>query len=161
MKTIVIAKVAPEGWLVKDVRHGRWEVRETALQILQAAKSVQTGKVAIEKGMAAQAIAPYLTDLMRQFGRWVEIIPVSHGNQRKYDRIQWALQGRVEKGRIKLNPGPWNAKLIEQACDFPDPRSHDDLLDALAYVDQAATTVYLDEFETEDNYQPLDRLTGY
>ena len=159
---ITIAKVSPEGWWVKEIRHGRWEVRETALQILQAARSVGTGKVGIEKGMALNAMYPYLTDLMRQFNRWVEIVPLSHGNQRKYDRIQWALQGRVQKGRIRLNPGAWNAKLIEQACDFPDSKSHDDLLDSLAYVDQVTTTVYMDEFEgLEEEYQPQDALTGY
>lgn len=158
---IVVAKVTTDGWWVKEIQYGRWDVRETALRIFTAAKSVGTAKVGIERGIAQQAVMPYLTDMMRQFNRWLEVIPLSHKNQAKYDRIQWALQGRAEKGRILLNPGEWNNKLIEQACDFPDPKSHDDLLDALAYVDQMATTVYLSEFDYEQNYEPVDQVSGY
>jgi len=158
---ICIAKVTPEGWWVKEIQYGRWDVRETALKLLLACKSVGTSRIGIEKGLAQQAVMPYLTDVMRQYRRWLSVELLSHGNQRKYDRIQWALQGRVERGLVTLNPGPWNAKLIEQACDFPDPRTHDDLLDALAYVDQMATVTYMNEFEGMDKYNPQDPLTGY
>ncbi len=157
---IAIAKVSESGWWVKEIRFGRWTVHETALQIMQAAKSVGTKRVGIEKGVTYQAVLPYLTDLMRKYNRWMEVIPLTHGNQRKADRIQWALQGRAEKGRIQLCPGEWNTRFIEEACDFPDPRSPDDLIDALAYVDQMATTVY---YNTFDGGEPpaLDYLTGY
>ena len=159
---IAVVKVTTDGWWVKEIIHGQWDVQETALQILLAARRSGCPRVGIEKGIAAQAVAPYLTDLMRKYNRWLEIIPLTHGNQRKQDRIQWALQGRCEKGRVLLNPGPWNKKLIEQACDFPDTRSHDDLLDALSYIDQMATTVYIDEFDGMNNeYRPLDPELGY
>lgn len=159
---IAIVKAAPDGWWIKDIRYGRWTVHETALQIMQAAKSVGTKKVGIEKGITFQAVLPYLTDLMRKYNRWMEVVPLSHGNQRKTDRIQWALQGRAEKGKIKLAPGAWNSKFIEEACDFPDPRSPDDLIDAVAYVDQMVTTVYMDEFTgQEQEYNPDDPITGY
>lgn len=158
---IVVAKVGPEGWWVKDIDYGKWDVRETALRMFLACKDVGTSKLGIEKGLAQQAVMPYLTDMMRQYGRWLDVTPLSHKNQAKYDRIQWALQGRAQKGKIRLNPGPWNDKLIEQACDFPDPRAHDDLIDALAYVDQMATIVYQSEFDYKDNYQPLDPVSGY
>jgi hypothetical protein len=158
---IVVAKVTPEGWWVKEIKSGRWDVRECALQLFTACKSVGTMRLGIEKGMAHQAVTPYLQDMMRQYNRWLEIVPLSHKNTAKFDRIQWALQGRCQKGRIKLNPGPWTNKLIEQACDFPDPRAHDDLLDALAYVDQMAATVYMNDFEYETAYQPQDAIAGY
>lgn len=159
---IAVVKVTTEGWWVKEIIHGQWDVQETALQILMAAKRCGCQRVGIEKGMSANAVYPYLTDLMRKYNRWLEVIPLSHGNQRKYDRIQWALQGRAEKGRIMLNPGPWNKKLVEQACDFPDPRSHDDLIDALSYVDQMAKTVYFDDFTGMNNeYEPEDSVLGY
>lgn len=159
---IAIVKVHPNGWWVKEIRHGRWDVRETALQILTACKSVQTARVGIEKGSLMAAVTPYMTDLMRQYSRWVEIIPLTHGNKDKPTRIQWALQGRAERGLISLNPiGTWCNKLLDQACDFPDPRSHDDLLDALSYIDQMATAVYLDEFEGMETWKPLDAQAGY
>ena len=158
---IVVCKVGPEGWWVKEIDYGKWDVRECALRIFLACKSVGTARLGIEKGMAQQAVMPYLTDLMRQYGRWLDVTPLSHRNTAKYDRIQWALQGRAQKSKIRLNPGPWNDKLIEQACDFPDPRAHDDLIDALAYVDQMATAVYTSEFDFSDKYQPQDDVSGY
>lgn len=157
---ICVAKVNTDGWWVKEIVHGRWEVRETALRIFTACKSVKASRVGIEKGALMQAVVPYLTDMMRQYGRWLEIVPLTHGNQKKYDRIQWAIQGRCQKGTIYLAPGEWNNKLVEQACDFPDPRSPDDLLDALAYVDQMAKVSYLEEFEGMEAWQPQDLIAG-
>jgi len=158
---IAVTKVTPDGWWTKEIIHGRWEVRETALRIFSAAKSVQTMRVGIEKGMAFDAVMPYLTDLMRQYSRWLDIVPLSHGNQRKLDRIQWSLQGRGEKGKLLFSPGPYYDKLVEQALDFPDSRTHDDLLDALSYVDQMATTVYMDEFSGQQGIELLDPIAGY
>lgn len=158
---IAVVKVHKGGWWVKEIVHGRWDVRETALRIFLACKNVGTGRVGIEKGALSAAVHPYLTDLMRKYSRWLDIYPLTHGNQRKYDRIQWALQGRAEKGEIELAPGPWNARLIDQAVDFPDTRSPDDLLDALAYVDQMAKVTYIDEFEGQQDWLPGDSVAGY
>lgn len=167
---IAVVKVHSKGWWVKEIRHGRWEVRETALQILSSAKSVQAARIGIEKGTTLGAISGYLTDLMRSYNRWLDIVPLTHGNRDKRDRIQWALQGRAERGQITLNLGgwrntdlnvSWQSRLLDQASDFPDPRSHDDLLDALAYVDQMATNVALEEFEYSDPWRPLDPISGY
>ncbi len=158
---ITVAKVNADGWWVKEIIHGQWDVRETALRIFMAARAVQVSRVGIEKGALMQAVTPYLTDLMRQYNRWLEIVPLTHGNQKKYDRIQWALQGRAEKGRIALNPGPSTSKLLEQAMDFPDPRARDDLLDSLAYVDQMAKVSYFDEFEGLGKWEPQDLIAGY
>jgi hypothetical protein len=166
---IAIVKAHKKGWWVKEIIHGRWDVRETALRLFQACRSVQCSRLGIEKGMAANAVLPYLTDLMRQYSRWIDVVPLTHGNQRKYDRIQWALQGRAEKREIVLNPdgyrhpetGPWHRRFLDQALDFPEPRSHDDLVDALAYVDQMATTTYIDDSAFETEFVPVDQLVGY
>jgi len=158
---IAVVKATTDGWWVKEIVHGRWDVRETALRIFQACKSVGAARVGIEKGALMAAVTPYLTDVMRQYGRWLEIVPLTHGNKSKPDRIQWALQGRCERERISLNSGLWNSRLIEQACDFPDTRSPDDLLDALAYVDQMARVAYMDEFEGLQEWTALDPLAGY
>lgn len=162
---IAIVKNHREGWWVKEIRYGKWDTREAAFQIIKAAKDVQASQIGIEKGALANAVAPYLTDYMRQYGRYLHVIPLTHGNKRKADRIAWALQGRAEKGRIVLNPsGPWATKLVEQALDFPDPRPsvHDDLLDALAYVDQLAVGDYGDPYDpSQDQFTPLDAHAGY
>lgn len=157
---IAVVKVGTYGWWVKEIIHGRWDVRETALRIFLAARGVKAQRVGIEKGALMAAVGPYLTDVMNQYRQWLAIEPLSHGNKKKYDRIQWALQGRAERNRIVLCPGPWNAKFIEQAMDFPDARAPDDLLDALAYIDQIARISYIEDLEPEP-WAPLDPEAGY
>lgn len=157
---ICIAKISPKGWWVKEIIHGKWDVRETALRLFQACKAVGISRIGIERGIAKNAVEPYLQDLSRQYSRWINVEPLTHGNQRKEDRIEWALKGRCERGMISLAPGPWNQKLIDQAIDFPNG-THDDLLDALAYVDQVAVPVYQDEADFSYNFEPQDSLVGY
>ena len=69
-------------------------------------------------------------------------------------------QGRFERGVITLNKGSWNQPFISQLLDFPNPLSHDDLVDALAYTDQVAFTPYDSTFEVDD-YEPFDMVSGY
>jgi hypothetical protein len=97
---------------------------------------------------------------MREFSRYVSPEPLRHNNIKKQDRIAWALQGRAERGRIKLVKGEWNDWLLSQLADFPDPLAHDDGPDALAYVDQMATASYVDPNDMED-WTPLDLISGY
>ena len=157
---IAVVEVSPGGWFVHDIISGRWEVRETALRILKAARDHRPAAVGIEKGTLFNAIQPYLEDEMRRLGVYPSIVPVTHGGQKKTDRITWALQGRFEKGRIKLKEADWNQKFVNQLLDFPNPMAHDDLLDALAYIDQVAVTNYNQYEDIVQEYEPLDAYIG-
>jgi len=157
---IAIVEVSSAGWFVHDILHGRWEVRETALRIIKAARDYRPAAVGIEKGTLFNAIHPYLEDEMRRLNVYPQVQPVTHGGQKKIDRITWALQGRFEKGRIKLSDDKDWRVFIDQLLDFPNPMAHDDLLDALAYIDQIATTNYNVEMDTPE-YEPLDAYIGY
>lgn len=156
---LALAKVNNSGWWVKDIQNGRWDVRETAVRILKMAKDNQVRIIGIEKGALKNAILPYLTDIMKRVGYFPRIQDVTHGNQKKTDRIVWSLQGRFEHGRITLNKGDWNSEFVDELMQFPDPRTHDDLVDALSYLDQVAVTVYLKEIE--DEYETYDAVSGY
>ena len=111
------------------------------------------------------AVEPYLRDYMLRYNRSFEIKPLTHGNQRKYDRIQWALQGRAQKGSIYLLKGDWNEKFLDQVVSFPSRYVHDDLVDALAYIDQLAPETLGDfdiaAFEAETMWKPMDEQAGY
>lgn len=157
---IAIAGVTKAGWWVKDIQHGRWDVRETAVRILKAARDCKATSVGIEKGSLKNAVMPYLYDLMKRLQYFPNIVEVTHGNKKKTDRIVWSLQGRFEHGRIKLNRGEWNNLFIDQLMQFPDPKTHDDLIDALSYIDQVAETVYFDEADIDD-FEILDSDVGY
>lgn len=159
---ICIANVSSQGWHIPEIIHGRWSVRETADRILRASQKYKPAAIGIEKGIARSAIMPYLTDQSRRLGVYPNIVELTHGNKKKTDRIMWALQGRFQHGRIILRRGPWNRPLVNQLLDFPNPLVHDDLIDALAYVDQISEVAYLGDIEdyiTEGLI--LDEEAGY
>lgn len=157
---IAVVEVSPKGWFVHDILSGRWNVRETALRIIKTAKDYQPAALGIEKGSLFNAIHPYLEDEMRRLGVFPHVVPCTHGGQKKVERITWALQGRFEKGRIVLKEDHWNRKFTDQLLDFPNPMAHDDLLDALAYIDQVATTNYLPINDVTTDFEPLDEYIG-
>ena len=156
---ISIVEVSPEGWFVHEIIHGRWDIRETALRIIKASKDYQPACVGIESGSLKNAVMPYLEDEMRRMRIFPHIESVSHGGKKKAERIIWALQGRMERGRLILNKGHWNKAFVDQLLDFPNPMAHDDLLDSLAYIDQIATTNY-SQFLESNEFEPLDSYIG-
>lgn len=157
---ISVVKIVGDEWLVKDIHHGRWNIKETAEKIIDVSENVNATTVGIESGALKNAIMPYIEDEMRVRGRWINITDVTHGGKRKQDRIVWALQGRMEHGKIKFRKANWNHEFISQMLDFPSPLSHDDLLDSLAYIDQVSVADYASSIEI-DEWEPLDTVSGY
>ena len=158
---IAIVKIDRDKWWVKDILHGRWNIKETAKKILKSAMTVEASTVGIETGSLRNAILPYLEDEMRTEGKWVSIAELRHGGKKKNDRITWALQGRMEHGQITFNPDKdWKA-FTNQMMDFPNRLAHDDLLDALAYIDQVSVADFAHTVELEDDWQPSDPIAGY
>jgi len=157
---IAVVKINQDGWFVEDIIYGRWTLDQTALKIFQAVDKYKPVSVGIERGIAKQAVMSPLEDLMRRYGRFFRVEELTHGNKKKTDRIMWALQGRFENGYVKLNKGDWNATFLDELFQFPDPLTHDDLIDSLSYIDQLAHEVYYHDFEV-DEWEPLDETIGY
>lgn len=157
---IAVCKVSESGWWVADIIHGRWDIKETCAKIMSAVIKYQPTAVGIEKGSLKNAALPYLTDLMRRHNHYFRIDDVTHGNQKKTDRIVWSLQGRFEHGKVTLNEGSWNNEFIDQLVNFPNSQLHDDLIDALSYIDQVQIVEYFQDYEDEE-YAPMDAYAGY
>lgn len=157
---ISVVKVNESGWWVKEIIHGRWDLKETANKIFEAVYKYQPISVGIEKGIAKQAVMSPLTDLMKRRNRFFQIQELTHGNRKKVDRIVWALQGRFENGYITLNRGEWNHEFLDQLFQFPDVLTHDDMIDSLAYIDQLQSVVYHPDIEIDD-FDFLDDLAGF
>lgn len=157
---ICVTRVDEDEWAVMDVQHGQWDVRETALRIVQAARMHPSCRLGIEQGALDNAVRPYLEEYMRTFNRFLYIEPLKHNNQRKIDRIQWALQGRMERGKLSFVKGDWNDYMLDQMEDFPSPLTHDDGIDALAYCDQLAVANFVDNSDVIE-WQPMDLEAGY
>lgn len=166
---ITVVKASPDGWFVEEIMSGQWDVRDTAKAIAAVYRKFRPVKLGIEKGSLKNAVGPYLDDEMKLANRYFPVWDLTHGGQKKEERILWALQGRLEKGRIILNEEPgtakyssvdWQRKLIGQANDFPSPLSHDDLIDSLAYIDQLADVPYGDVGEI-DTLDIFDEIVGF
>lgn len=157
---IAVVKVHEGGWWVADIIHGRWDIQETCKRILSAIIKYEPTAVGVEKGSLKNATMPYLTDLMRANNRYFRIDEVTHGNQKKTDRIVWSLQGRFENDKVRLNFGEWNNAFVDQLVNFPNSQLHDDLIDALSYIDQIQVVDYFVEYE-EEEFEPMDAISGY
>lgn len=175
---ITVTKITRKGWWVATQESGKWDPREVALRIIKLASNWNVAKIGVEKGALMYAIMPYLEEVMRQYRKFFIVEALSHGNQQKTLRIQWSLQGRLERGRIMINCDPrapkhkwpeWAQKLIMQASAFPSQQVHDDCIDSLSFVDQLAKTVFWDFAsddqrhlnEDYDTWEPLDKIAGY
>jgi hypothetical protein len=160
---ICITWIGPEGWYVLDMQHGHWDVVEVAYKIMRVISNPDYAgcTLGIEQGALKNAVGPYLEDKMREFNRYLTPHELKHGNTKKLDRIVWALQGRAQRGQIKLVQGPWNQWFLDQCADLGDPLSHDDGPDALAYADQLASTVWASTDDFEDMWEPMDLDSGY
>ena len=157
---IAVVKVGTDGWYVDNIIHGRWDLNETATKIFQAVRDYRPVSVGIERGIAKQAVMSPLMDLMKRYGQFFRVEELTHGNKKKTDRVMWALQGRFENNFVTLKKGEWNARFLDQLFQFPDALTHDDLIDALAYIDQVAKVAYSYEFEIDD-HEVLDVIAGY
>ena len=157
---IAVVKVTDDGkWFVKEIDHGRWDIRETAAKILMKMRDYRPISVGIERGALKNAVLPYLSDLMRKNNVYSHIVDLTHGNRKKTDRIIWSLQGRFEHGRIVLNSEEDWDDFTDQLLMFPANGVHDDLPDALSYIDQLAVTSYFEAEEDED-WEPVDIISG-
>ena len=158
---IAIVKLEDNGnWWVHKIVHGRWDIRETCVHILKAIRDFKPISVGIERGALKNAVLPYLNDLMRKNNIYAHIQDLTHGNKKKTDRVVWALQGRMEHGRVSFNiEEDWD-EFKDQMIMFPTTGVHDDLIDALSYVDQLAVSNYQQDYE-DDDYEVLDPIAGY
>ena len=157
---IAIVKITTDGWWVADVEYGRWDIKQTAQKIFDVVRDYEPVCVGIERGALKNAVLPYLSDLMRKYNSYFRIEDLTHGNKKKTDRITWSLQGRLEHGKLTFNKGGWNAEIIDELMNFPNSQVHDDLIDALSYIDQIAIAEYTSDYE-EEEYVPLDVVSGY
>jgi phage terminase large subunit-like protein len=158
---IAIVKIEDNGnWWVDKIVHGRWDIRETCVHILKTIRDYKPISVGIERGALKNAVLPYLNDLMRKNNIYAHIQDLTHGNKKKTDRVVWSLQGRMEHGRVSFNIEEDWSEFKDQMIMFPTTGVHDDLIDALSYVDQLSISNYNADYE-EDEWEVYDKISGY
>ena len=159
---IACVNVCNDGnWYVEEIIYGQWSLEETVQRIFSAVEKYRPYRIGIERGIAQQAVMSPLQDVMRRTSRMFHVELLTHGNKNKENRILWALAGRFENGLIHLKKADWNDAFVDEAANFPSTLVHDDLLDALSYIDQIAQVAYLDGIELADEWEPLDDAVGF
>jgi predicted phage terminase large subunit-like protein len=159
---IACVNVCNDGnWFVEEIDYGQWSLEETVQRIFRAVEKYRPYRIGVERGIAQQAVMSPLQDVMRRTSRMFHMELLTHGNQNKENRILWALAGRFENGLIHLKKGDWNDAFVDEAANFPSRLVHDDLLDALSYIDQIAQVAYLDGIELADDFEPIDAVAGF
>ena len=159
---IACVNVCNDGnWYVEEIVYGQWSLEETVQRIFKAVEKYRPYRIGIERGIAQQAVMSPLQDVMRRTSRMFHVELLTHGNKNKENRILWALAGRFENNLIHLRKADWNDTFVDEAANFPSALVHDDLLDALSYIDQIAQVAYLDGIELADEWEPLDDAVGF
>lgn len=159
----VIKVLEDDRWWVRDVYLGRWGVQETAKRILDAVASCETLNLGIEKGALYHAVSPYLQSEAAKRNIPLAVEPLSHENKTKNERVGWALQARMEQGKILWRPGPHMREVKDQFLNFPSPLVHDDAPDCIAFLPQLAKARVFHSFahvEDQSYWEPLDEQVG-
>lgn len=158
---IAVVKVTDDGkWWVKKIVFGRFDVRETAVQLLMAIRTYRPVSVGIERGSLARALMPYFQDLSRKNGIYAHIEMIQIGGSSKTNRVSYALQGMYEHGRITHNSREnWDV-FKKEYMNFPSKKVHDDLLDSLSLIQNLVTTTYSKYEEGVREWEPLDSVSG-
>jgi len=135
---VVTVAVSPQNhWFVLDIDYGHYDPSETIEAIFRAVVKYQPLKVGIEKVAYQQALAHFLQKEMVKRNQFFEVVPLI-AQKAKELRIQ-NLQPRFVAGTIWFPVDtPFLLELESELLMFPRGK-YDDLIDALAYMEQIAT----------------------
>ena len=159
--SIAIVKVGDDNkWWVDKVDAGRWDIKEICERILDHVRLYDIQVIGIEKGSLMRALLPYLTEMMLKQSVYPRIEEIRIGNRSKIDRVVGALQGRFEHKQVELCDGDWVREFKDELLNFPTTGVHDDMVDSVSLIAHIANAaVYFDDYE--DDYEPLDIISGY
>ncbi len=160
--SIAIVKVGDDNkWWVDKVDAGRWDIKEVCERILNHAQLYGVQVIGIEKGSLMRALLPYLTEMMLKQNVYPRIEEVALGNKSKIDRVVGALQGRFEHKQVELCDGDWVREFKDELLNFPTTGVHDDMIDSVSLIAHIANAAVYFEDDFDEDYEPLDIISGY
>lgn len=124
-------------WYVRLWKQKRMNAPELIDWIFYLWEHYKPSRIGVEKKAYEDQIKPYLDIRSNELGIYPIVVELKHGGNQKEDRIRGALQGRMEHGKVLFAKDPIDDTDIGKAQLFDFPKSdHDDMIDALAYIDQ-------------------------
>ncbi len=133
---LVTAINSDNQWFLIDCVAQRMDPNESMNELFTLVTKYKPVAVGIEKVAFQAAMKTFVENEMQRRKTYFQIIDLV-AKEKKELRIQTALQPRFGHGTIWFPSGDydWVKKLKEELLTFPKGR-HDDIPDALAYVDQ-------------------------
>ena len=143
-------------WFVLDVEYGRYDPSSTMDAIFSAVSKWHPLSVGVENVAYQAALQHFLEKEMPKRGIFFRIQPLK-AEKKKELRID-AIQPRFVVGTVwfKRN-AEWLDKIESELLAYPNG-AHDDVIDALAYMEQLATEPYNgSQFSAfnNDNWNPV------
>lgn len=126
-------------WFILDCSFGRYDPTKTIDEIFRMVGKWSPQKVGVEKVAYQAALSHFLEKEMPRRNMFFTITQLK-AQRRKEERIA-ALQPRFTSGSVWVpeRAGDWWTELMGEMLSFPNG-IHDDLLDALAYVEQISVS---------------------
>lgn len=142
-------------WFVLDVEYGRYDPSTTMDAVFSAVQKWRPLAVGIEAVAYQSALLHFLEKEMPQRGIFFRITPLK-AEKRKELRID-TLQPRFVVGSVWLKShAVWLPEIEAELLAYPHGLN-DDVIDALAYVEQMSATPYqsLDNGRWNDDWNPI------
>ena len=145
-------------WFVLDVEYGRYDPTTTMDAIFSAVRKWEPLSVGIENVAYQSALQHFLEKEMPKRGIFFRITPLK-AEKKKELRID-TLQPRFAVGTVwfKRNAS-WLDKLESELLAYPHG-AHDDVIDALAYMEQLVSEPYKLEYGLGGEYENWNRTAG-
>ena len=137
-------------WFVLDVEYGRYDPTTTIDAIFSAVKKWRPLCVGIEVVAYQAALQHFLEKEMPRRGIFFRIQPLK-AEKKKEIRID-SIQPRFAVGTVWFRQDAvWLEKLESELLAYPHG-AHDDVIDALAYVEQVASAPYEEEGRLSEDW---------
>ncbi len=127
-------------WFVLDVEYGRYDPSTTMDAVFSAVKKWRPLTVGIETVAYQSALLHFLEKEMPSRGIFFRIEPLKAGSKKEL-RID-TLQPRFSVGTVWFKTGAvWLPEMESELLAYPHG-AHDDIIDALAYIEQMSAKPY-------------------
>lgn len=146
---VVVAVDEDQQWYVRSVLRGHMTPTEIVNMVFRLQKSWACQCIGIEDVAYQKALLYMLDEEMRRRGMILPIKGIKPSTEQSKEMRIMGLIPRFEWGRILLAPGLNDLEL--ELAQFPKGK-HDDVIDALAYIEQIA--FYPDKKKVDPNKEP-------
>ena len=135
-------------WFVLDVEYGRYDPSTTMDAVFSAVQKWRPLAVGIEQTAYQRSLVHFLKKEMPARGIFFRITPLKAGNVKDAKNLRIdTLQPHFAVGAVWFkSQAVWLSELEGELLSYPHG-AHDDVIDALAYVEQMVSVPYSSRYE--------------